>query len=103
MNLTRPAALPPCRERAVEFTLPPIESAAHRRDDEGGHLGTRRRPDHAGRGSADCRRSRHTFVRAIETSDFERPLRLVEAEDFNQPDEAAGVNGAGPNGYYYNP
>jgi hypothetical protein len=44
-----------------------------------------------------------TFVRALETSDFERRLRLVEAEYFNQPGEAVGVNGVGPNGYYYNP
>ncbi len=46
----------------------------------------------------------HTFVRAIETSDFERRLRLVEADHFNHPGEAAGINGVGPNGYYhYNP
>jgi hypothetical protein len=44
-----------------------------------------------------------TFVRAIETSDFERRLRLVEADHFNHQAEAAGMNGAGPNGYYYNP
>ena len=44
-----------------------------------------------------------TFVRAIETSDFERRLRLVEDNHFDRPGEAAGMNGAGPNGYYYNP
>ena len=44
-----------------------------------------------------------TFVRAIETRDFERRLRLVEADHFDQPGEAAGVNGDGANGYYYNP
>jgi hypothetical protein len=43
------------------------------------------------------------FVLAIETSDFERRLQLVEADHFDQPGEAAGMNGAGPNGYYYNP
>jgi len=45
----------------------------------------------------------HTFVRAIETSDFERRLQLVEADHFNHPGEAAGMNGPSPNGYYYNP
>jgi hypothetical protein len=44
-----------------------------------------------------------TFVRAIETSDFERRLRMVEADHFNQPGEAAGVYGGSPNGHYYNP
>ena len=39
-----------------------------------------------------------TFVRAIETSDFERRLRLVEADHFDQPDATAGVNGAGASG-----
>ena len=41
------------------------------------------------------------FVRAIETSDFERRLRLVEADHFSHPGAAAGTNGA--NGYHYNP
>ena len=43
------------------------------------------------------------FVRAIETSDFERRLRLVEADHFDHPGVEAGTNGAGANGYYYNP
>jgi hypothetical protein len=43
-----------------------------------------------------------TFVRAIETSDFERRLRLVEADHFDQPGAGAGTNGAGADGYYYN-
>jgi hypothetical protein len=36
-----------------------------------------------------------TFVRAIETSDFERRLRLVEADHFDQPGVSAGINDAG--------
>ena len=44
-----------------------------------------------------------TFVRAIETSDFERRLRQVEADHFDHPGAAAGINGAGANGYHYNP
>ena len=39
-----------------------------------------------------------TFAQAIETSDFERHLRLVEADHFDQPDATAGVNGAGASG-----
>jgi hypothetical protein len=41
------------------------------------------------------------FVRAIETSDVERRLRRVEADHFEHPRAAAGMDGA--NGYYYNP
>ena len=44
-----------------------------------------------------------TFVRAIETSDFERRLRLVEADHFDQPGVSAGINDAGAGGHYYNP
>ena len=44
-----------------------------------------------------------TFVRAIETSDFERRLRQVEADHFDHPGAAAGINGTGANGYHYNP
>ena len=43
-----------------------------------------------------------TFVRAIESSDFERRLQLVEAEGSDHSDAATGMNGAGP-GQYYNP
>ena len=43
-----------------------------------------------------------TFVRAIETSDFERRLRLVEADHFDHPGEAAGIYGAGPGRSYHN-
>jgi len=87
MRLCIERILPPCRERAVEFVLPPIESATgespraqgprHRRRYEGGHLGACRRRDHAGRGG-EIAAVADTFVRAIETSDFERRLQLVE-------------------------
>ena len=43
-----------------------------------------------------------TFVRAIETSDFDRRLKIMEADHFDQPGAAAGINGATANGYYYN-
>jgi hypothetical protein len=64
MRLCIERILPQCRERMVKFVLPPIESAPTgrarglkaydiARRDEGGHLGTRRRHYHAGRGSDD--------------------------------------------------
>src|SRR5437870_1735125 len=40
----------------------------------------------------------NTFVQAIETSDFELRLRLVEADHFDDPGTAAGINGADANG-----
>ena len=43
-----------------------------------------------------------TFVRAIETSDFERRLQQVEADHANPAGALAGTNGAGPN-WFYNP
>ena len=43
-----------------------------------------------------------TFVRAIETGDFERRLQLVEADCSNDPGASAGMNGAGP-GWAFNP
>jgi hypothetical protein len=36
------------------------------------------------------------------TSDFERRLRLVEADHFDHPGEAAGIYGAGPGRSYHN-
>jgi hypothetical protein len=44
----------------------------------------------------------HTFVQAIETSDFERRLQQVEADRANPADAPVGTNGAGPN-WFYNP
>ena len=95
--------LPQCRERAVKFALPPIESAA----DIAGAMkavtsalaGGMITPAEAATIAAVV----DTFVRAIETSDFERRLRLVEADHFNHSEVSAGINGAGPNGFYYNP
>jgi hypothetical protein len=37
-----------------------------------------------------------TFVRAIETSDFERRLQLVEASGSDHPGTVAGMYGVGP-------
>ena len=95
--------LPQCRERTVKFVLPPIESAADiapaMKAVTSALAGGLITPGEAATIAAVV----DTFVRAIETSDFERRLRLVEADHFNNPGDAAGINGASPNGYYYNP
>ena len=95
--------LPQCRERAVKFALPPIESAADiapaMKAVTSALAGGMITPAEAATIGAVV----DTFVRAIETSDFERRLRLVEADHFNHPGDAAGMYGAGPNGFYYNP
>ena len=87
--------LPQCRERAVKFALPPIESAADIAPAMKAVTAALAdgviSPTEAGTIAAVV----DTFVRAIETSDFERRLQLVEADHFNQPGEAPGMNGAG--------
>jgi hypothetical protein len=95
--------LPQCRERTVKFALPPIESAADiapaMKAVTSALAGGLITPGEAATIAAVV----DTFVRAIETSDFERRLQLVEADHFNQPGEAADMYDAGPNGYHYNP
>ena len=72
--------MPPCRKRAVRFALPPIESAADiapaMKAVTSALAAGVITPGEAARiaGVVD------TFVRAIETSDFERRLKIVEAE-----------------------
>ena len=95
--------LPQCRERAVKFALPPIESAADiapaMKAVTSALAGGLITPAEAATIAAVV----DTFVRAIETSDFERRLKIMEADLFDQPGAASGINGAGANGYYYNP
>ena len=95
--------LPQCRERAVKFALPPIESAADiapaMKAVTSALAGGVITPAEAATIAAVV----DTFVRAIETSDFERRLQLVEADHFDHPGAAAGINGVGANGYHYNP
>jgi Family of unknown function (DUF5681) len=86
--------LPQCRERAVKFALPPIESAGAMKAVTSALAGGMITPGEAATIAAVV----DTFVRAIETSDFERRLRFVEADHFNQPDEAADMYGGSPNG-----
>ena len=95
--------LPPCRERAVKFALPPIESAADIAPAMKAVTAALAAGAITPGEAATIAAVVDTFMRAIETSDFERRLRLVEADHFNQPGEAAGMYGAGPNGYSYNP
>jgi hypothetical protein len=84
MRLCIERILPPCRERAVKFALPPVESAA---DISAAMQAVTSAlaegvitPGEAARiaGVVD------TFVRAIETSDFERRLKIVEAETLDR-------------------
>ena len=44
-----------------------------------------------------------TFMRAIETSEFDRRLRVLEADCTDPADEPAGMNGADAGGHYCNP
>jgi hypothetical protein len=95
--------LPQCRERAVKFALPPIESAADIAPAMKAVTSALADGMITPAEAATIAAVVDTFMRAIETSDFERRLRLVEADHFNQPDEAAGMYGGTPNGYCYNP
>ena len=73
--------LAPRRERTVRFALPPIESAA----DLAAVLGAVTAAVAEGAltpGEAcDISQVAATFIRAIETADFERRLQLVERHD----------------------
>jgi hypothetical protein len=89
MRLCLERILPPCRERMVKFVLPSIESAADiaaaMKAVTSALAAGLITPGKAARIAAVV----DTFVRAIETSDFERRLQLVETDHFNQPGEAA--------------
>ena len=102
MRLCLERILPPCRERTVKFVLPPIESAADiapaMKAVTSALAGGLITPGEAATIAAVV----DTFVRAIETSDFERRLRLVEADCSNDPSATASMNGAGP-GWSFNP
>jgi hypothetical protein len=80
MRLCIERILPPCRERSVKFALPPIESAADiaaaMKAVTAALAAGVITPGEAERIAAVV----DTFVRAIETSDFERRLKIVEDE-----------------------
>jgi hypothetical protein len=85
MRLCIDRILAPRRERAVKFELPPIQSAA----DIAGAMGAVTAALAGGiitpGEAAAIAEVVITFVRAIETSDFERRLKLVEAADAARP------------------
>ena len=92
--------LPPCRERSVKFALPPIESAADIASAMKAVTSALAAgvitPGEAERIAAVV----DTFVRAIETSDFERRLKIVEDEYAAQPAHVPGMFGIGPGGQF---
>jgi hypothetical protein len=92
--------LPPCRERSVKFALPPIESAADiapaMKAVTSALAAGVITPGEAERIAAVV----DTFVRAIETSDFERRLKIVEDEHAAQPIPVPGMFGTGPGGQF---
>ncbi len=96
MRLCLERIMPPCRERAVDFALPPTESPADiapAMKAVTAALADGVITPGEGEGIA---RVVDTFVRAIEASDFERRLKAIAIAD-RERDEAA----AGPGGYYY--
>ena len=77
MRLCPERILPPCRERSVKFALPPIESAADIASAMKAVTSALAAgvitPGEAERIAAVV----DTFVRAIETSDFDRRLKII--------------------------
>ena len=99
MRLCLERILPPCRERAVRFALPPIESAS----DIAGAMkavtsalaGGAITPGEAATIAAVV----DTFVRAIETSDFDRRLQKIEKSDAERAEVARVEANYWPGGY----
>ena len=89
MRLCLERVLPPCRERSVKFALPPIESAADiaaaMKAVTSALAGGDITPGEAGTIASVV----NTFVRAIETSDFERRLQEVEERSARQAEASA--------------
>jgi hypothetical protein len=88
--------LPVCRERAVKFALPPIESAADiaaaMKAVTSALADGAITPGEAGRIAAVV----DTFVRAIETSDFDRRLQELEDRTKRDADTMAGAGRGWP-------
>lgn len=79
MRLCLERILPRCRERSVEFALPSIESAADIAPAMKAVTSALAKGEITPGEAATIAAVVDTFVRAVETSDFER--RLKEAED----------------------
>jgi hypothetical protein len=86
----------------VKFVLPPIESAADIAAAMKAVTSALARGMITPGEAATIATVVDTFVRAIETSDFERRLQLVEADCPDHSGAAAGMYDAGL-GNYYNP
>jgi hypothetical protein len=91
MRLCLERILPPCRDRTVKFALPPIESAsdiaAAMKAVTSALADGAITPGEAATIAAVV----DTFVRAIETSDFDRRLQKLEREDLAEREAAAGL------------
>lgn len=100
MRLCIERILPPCRERTIKFELPPIKSAADiapAMDAVTSALaGGAITPGEAATIAAVV----DTFVRAIETSDFERRLNLVEDEYQARREDVPKMFGTVPSGLF---
>jgi len=79
---------------AAELAMPDLDLIKQAEQGCGTGAGVRQGPGRQSRRPA-ARLVVDTFVRAIETSDFERRLQLVEADCSDHPVAAAGMYGAG--------
>jgi hypothetical protein len=96
MRLCLERILPPCRERAVNFVLPSIESPAASAPAMKAVTAALADGVIIPGGGEAIARIVDTFIEAIATSDFERRLKAIEIAD-RERDEAA----AQPGGNYY--
>src|ERR1700737_1236075 len=92
--------LPPRRERTVRFPFPPIESAADIAPAMKAVTSALAAGAITPGEAATIAAVVDTFVRAIETSDFERRLKIVEDEHAAQPAHVPGMFGTGPGGQF---
>ena len=100
MRLCIERILPPCRERAVKFALPPIESAADIAPAMKAVTAALAAGAITPGEAATIAAVVDTFVRAIEASDFERRLKIVEDEYAAQSAQVPGMFGTGPGGQF---
>jgi hypothetical protein len=100
MRLCIERILPPCRERTVKFALPPIESAADIAPAMKAVTSALAAGVITPGEAATIAAVVDTFVRAIETSDFERRLKIVEDEHAAQAAHVPGMLGTGLGGKF---
>jgi hypothetical protein len=100
MRLCIERILPPCRERSVKFELPPIESAADIAPAMKAVTSALAAGEITPGEAATVAAVVDTFVRAIETSDFERRLKLVETEYQARREDVPKMFGTGFGGHF---